>query len=164
MTRPQIEVFFTSTKIASVTWLVSLGAFAREKLNEVPGNEAFKGYRSNVSLRVIGLELVRSGANNNISVDATSAPRKIFHASLKIPASAGKLTLYCPKWIPGEYAPDGPVVDLAGLKVHGGREELVVARDTWTHIRSSCTFTPEQARLMLSWTIFPRQRSRGRPC
>jgi predicted metalloprotease with PDZ domain len=50
-----------------------------------------------------------------ISVDATHAPRKIFHASLRIPASAGDLTLYYPKWIPGEHAPDGPVVDLAGL-------------------------------------------------
>ena len=51
-----------------------------------------------------------------LSVDATTAPRKIFHATLKIPASAGDLTLYYPKWIPGEHAPDGPVTDLAGLK------------------------------------------------
>src|SRR5580704_16405129 len=51
-----------------------------------------------------------------ISVDATSAPRKIFHAKLKIPAAPGDLTLYYPKWIPGEHAPDGPVIDLAGLK------------------------------------------------
>ena len=51
-----------------------------------------------------------------LSVDATSTPRKIFHAKLKIPASAGDLTLYYPKWIPGEHAPDGPVIDLAGLK------------------------------------------------
>src|ERR1039458_5455804 len=51
-----------------------------------------------------------------ITVDATTAPRKIFHASLKIPATPGDLTLYYPKWIPGEHAPDGPVIDLAGLK------------------------------------------------
>lgn len=51
-----------------------------------------------------------------IFVDATTAPRKIFHAKLKIPASPGDLTLYYPKWIPGEHAPDGPVIDLAGLK------------------------------------------------
>ena len=51
-----------------------------------------------------------------LSVDATSAPRKIFHATLRIPAAPGELTLYYPKWIPGEHAPDGPVVDLAGLK------------------------------------------------
>jgi hypothetical protein len=53
--------------------------------------------------------------NVTIAVDATAAPRKIFHATLKIPATPGDLTLYYPKWIPGEHAPDGPVVDLAGL-------------------------------------------------
>ena len=64
-----------------------------------------------------------------LSVDATSAARKIFHASLKIPASAGDLTLYYPKWIPGEHAPDGPVVDLAGLKFTAGGNILKWRRD-----------------------------------
>ncbi len=64
-----------------------------------------------------------------ISVDATSAPRKIFHAKLKIPASAGDLTLYYPKWIPGEHAPDGPVIDLAGLKFIASGKTLKWRRD-----------------------------------
>jgi len=59
-----------------------------------------------------------------IAVDATHAPRKIFHASLKIPAAPGDLTLYYPKWIPGEHAPDGPVIDLAGLKFSAGGKTL----------------------------------------
>ncbi len=62
-------------------------------------------------------------------VDATSTPRKIFHAKLKIPASAGDLTLYYPKWIPGEHAPDGPVIDLAGLKFTAGDKILKWRRD-----------------------------------
>ncbi|MCU1303215.1 MAG: peptidase protein [Candidatus Sulfotelmatobacter sp.] len=64
-----------------------------------------------------------------IFVDATSAARKIFHARLKIPATAGDLTLYYPKWIPGEHAPDGPVVDLAGLKFRAGGNTLKWRRD-----------------------------------
>ena len=64
-----------------------------------------------------------------IFVDATWAPRKIFHARLKIPASAGDLTLYYPKWIPGEHAPDGPVVDLAGLKFSASGKALKWRRD-----------------------------------
>ncbi|HKM49140.1 MAG TPA: hypothetical protein VJX69_16235 [Terriglobales bacterium] len=64
-----------------------------------------------------------------IFVDASSAPRKIFHAKLKIPASAGDLTLYYPKWIPGEHAPDGPVVDLAGLKFTASGKTLKWRRD-----------------------------------
>lgn len=65
-----------------------------------------------------------------ISVDATSAPRKIFHATLKIPATPGELTLYYPKWIPGEHAPDGPVVNLAGLFFHANGQTLKWRRDT----------------------------------
>jgi predicted metalloprotease with PDZ domain len=64
-----------------------------------------------------------------IAVDATAAPRKIFHASLKIPATPGDLVLYYPKWIPGEHAPDGPVIDLAGLKFSSGGKTLKWRRD-----------------------------------
>ena len=64
-----------------------------------------------------------------LSVDATSAPRKIFHAKLKIPATPGDLTLYYPKWIPGEHAPDGPVIDLAGLKFTASGKTLKWRRD-----------------------------------
>src|SRR5437763_16068014 len=64
-----------------------------------------------------------------LSVDATSASRKIFHAKLKIPATPGDLTLYYPKWIPGEHAPDGPVIDLAGLKFTARGNTLKWRRD-----------------------------------
>jgi len=64
-----------------------------------------------------------------ISVDASEAPRKIFHAQLTIPASPGTLTLYYPKWIPGEHAPDGPLDDLAGLKFVGNGQILNWRRD-----------------------------------
>ena len=37
----------------------------------------------------------------SLTVDATEAPRKIFHAHMTIPAKPGTLTLYYPKWIPG---------------------------------------------------------------
>jgi predicted metalloprotease with PDZ domain len=62
-------------------------------------------------------------------VDATSAARKIFHAKLRIPAAAGDFTLYYPKWIPGEHAPDGPVIDLAGLKFTASGKTLTWRRD-----------------------------------
>jgi predicted metalloprotease with PDZ domain len=64
-----------------------------------------------------------------ISVDASEAPRKIFHAQLTIPATPGTLTLYYPKWIPGEHAPDGPIDDLAGLKFTGNGQILKWRRD-----------------------------------
>src|SRR6185437_9603488 len=64
-----------------------------------------------------------------LAVDATQAARKIFHATLTMPATPGTLTLYYPKWIPGEHAPDGPIVDLAGLKFTGNGQTLNWRRD-----------------------------------
>jgi predicted metalloprotease with PDZ domain len=40
------------------------------------------------------------------------------------------LTLYYPKWIPGEHSPDGPINDLAGLKFTAGGQTLRWRRDT----------------------------------
>ena len=71
----------------------------------------------------------------SLAVDASEAPRKIFHAQLKIPASPGTLTLYYPKWIPGEHGPTGPVQDLAGLKFTANGQTLKWRRDLldgWT--------------------------------
>src|SRR2546423_8324907 len=46
-----------------------------------------------------------------------------------IPATAGDLTLYYQKWIPGDHAPDGPVVDLAGLFFKANGQTLKWRRD-----------------------------------
>ena len=70
------------------------------------------------------------GAPITLRVDATEAPRKIYHAELNIPATPGPLTLFYPKWIPGEHAPTGPVTDLAGLRFSAGGQTLVWKRDS----------------------------------
>lgn len=86
-------------------------------------------------LSLCTLSSFAAGPNISIAVDATEAPRKIIHAKLRIPAAAGTLTLYYPKWIPGEHAPDGPVIDLTGLKFSAGGKPLTWRRDLkdgWT--------------------------------
>jgi predicted metalloprotease with PDZ domain len=65
-----------------------------------------------------------------LRVDATGAPRKIYHAELTIPASPGPMTLFYPKWIPGEHAPTGPITDLGGLRISSGGQTLVWKRDS----------------------------------
>jgi predicted metalloprotease with PDZ domain len=70
-----------------------------------------------------------------LAVDASDAPRKIFHAQMTIPAAPGTLTLYYPKWIPGEHGPTGPIQDLAGLKFTANGQTLKWRRDLldgWT--------------------------------
>jgi predicted metalloprotease with PDZ domain len=64
-----------------------------------------------------------------LTVDATEAPRKLLHARLVIPAAPGPLTLYYPKWIPGEHSPSGPINDLSGLKLSAGGKSLAWRRD-----------------------------------
>ena len=71
----------------------------------------------------------------SISLDATEAARKIFHVRMQIPATPGTLTLYYPKWIPGEHGPTGPIEDLAGLKFFFNGQPLKWRRDLqdgWT--------------------------------
>jgi predicted metalloprotease with PDZ domain len=70
-----------------------------------------------------------------LAVDASDAPRKLIHAQLRIPVSPGTLTLYYPKWIPGEHGPTGPIQDLTGLKFTANGKTLKWRRDLldgWT--------------------------------
>jgi hypothetical protein len=40
-----------------------------------------------------------------IAADLSDAPRKLMHAEIDIPVSAGPLTLTTPKWLPGHHGP-----------------------------------------------------------
>ena len=64
-----------------------------------------------------------------LSLDATEAPRRIFHAKLNIPASPGSLTLLYPKWLPGNHRPTGPIANLVGL-------HMIAAGKTLTWLRN----------------------------
>jgi predicted metalloprotease with PDZ domain len=64
-----------------------------------------------------------------LEVDATEAASRILHARLVIPATPGPLTLVYPKWIPGEHAPSGPIVNLAGLRFTAEGASLAWERD-----------------------------------
>ena len=64
-----------------------------------------------------------------LDVDATDAPRNLLHARLHIPAAPGSLTLFYPKWIPGEHMPSGPVNDVTGLEFSALGKSLDWQRD-----------------------------------
>lgn len=65
----------------------------------------------------------------SVAVDATDAPRHIFHSKVTIPATPGMLTVYYPKWIPGEHGPTGPVVDQMGIFFRANGADLKWRRD-----------------------------------
>jgi len=64
-----------------------------------------------------------------LAVDATQAPQKILHAHMTIPVQAGPLTLFYPEWIPGEHMPDGPIINVTGMKFTAGNQLIPWRRD-----------------------------------
>lgn len=77
-----------------------------------------------------------------LEVDAREAPRKILHARLTIPVTPGPLTLYYPKWLPGEHGPTGPILNLAGLKLSAGGQTLSWQRDPLEMYAFRCQIPP----------------------
>ena len=65
----------------------------------------------------------------SLTVDATKTPQKFIPCTETIPVKPGPLTLYYPKWIPGEHSPSGPIADLTGLKFSAGGKTIPWRRD-----------------------------------
>ena len=82
---------------------------------------------------VIWVSLLRLGAQTlptiMLSVDATHAPDKLLRVREEIPAHAGPLTLYYPKWIAGMHEPAGPIANLTGLTFTVGSRSIPWRRD-----------------------------------
>jgi len=91
-----------------------------------------------VRLPILLLELVILGVvpsraqpsvTINLSVDASQVPEKIVSTHMVVPVKPGPLTLYYPKWIPGEHTPSGPVGNVAGLKFSANGKTIPWRRD-----------------------------------
>jgi predicted metalloprotease with PDZ domain len=64
-----------------------------------------------------------------ITADLTDAPRKLYHADIDLPVTAGPLTLTTPKWIPGNHRPTGPVDEITGVVFTANGKTLPWRRD-----------------------------------
>lgn len=65
----------------------------------------------------------------SLTVDATQSPDKILYVHEVIPAKPGPMTIYYPKWIPGDHSPSGPIADLTGLKFTANGKTVPWTRD-----------------------------------
>lgn len=72
---------------------------------------------------------VVAAAPATIDVDARQAPRGIMSAHLRLPVSAGPLTLVYPKWLPGRHSPAGPLTSLGGPRFTAAGRTLSWHRD-----------------------------------
>jgi len=73
--------------------------------------------------------LALSAAPITLRVDATKVASNVYHAHLTMPATPGPMTLYYPKWIPGEHGPTGPINGLTGLKISANGKSVPWLRD-----------------------------------
>ena len=73
--------------------------------------------------------LAQSSQVISLTVDATQAPIKLVHSHIVMPVKPGPLTLYYPKWIPGEHGPNGPIASLSGLKFSANGKAIPWQRD-----------------------------------
>ena len=64
-----------------------------------------------------------------IHVDMRDAPRRILHARLEMPVEPGHLTLFYPKYMPGEHGPTGPIAELVALVIKANGEPIAWNRD-----------------------------------
>ncbi|HUA99835.1 MAG TPA: hypothetical protein VMA34_15995 [Terracidiphilus sp.] len=71
----------------------------------------------------------QSAETISLTVDATKTPEKLLYMHETLPVKAGPMTIYYPKWIPGEHGPDGPIMDLTGLKFTADGKAVPWTRD-----------------------------------
>jgi len=71
----------------------------------------------------------QAGEAISVDVDLRDSARQLFHGHEVIPVKPGALTLYYPKWVPGEHSPSGPLENLAGLKIMASGKQLPWRRD-----------------------------------
>ncbi|HEY1428034.1 MAG TPA: hypothetical protein VGF18_00545 [Candidatus Tumulicola sp.] len=65
-----------------------------------------------------------------LRVDTTAAPaQNVVTTHEIIPVQPGKVTLYYPKWLPGQHQPVGPIANWAGLVIKGGGVTLPWRRE-----------------------------------
>ncbi len=64
-----------------------------------------------------------------VHADLREASRGLLHATLRIEAKPGPMTLLYARWIPGEHGPTGPVTDLAITKMSAGGRAVAWRRD-----------------------------------
>jgi len=77
--------------------------------------------------RLNGQQSAAPAVPMTLDVDATDAPMKILLATLTMPARPGAMTLFYPKWIPGEHMPSGPIANLTGLHVFADGADNLLA-------------------------------------
>jgi len=82
-----------------------------------------------LTILTLAAPVVLAAESIPLTVDATKTQQKILRVHEVIPVKPGPLTLYYPKWIPGEHGPEGPISSLTGLKFEADGQTIPWRRD-----------------------------------
>lgn len=64
-----------------------------------------------------------------LTVELPHPAQKVFYVHEVMPVEPGELTLYYPKYIPGDHSPDGPIDTMMGLQISAGGKRIAWQRD-----------------------------------
>jgi predicted metalloprotease with PDZ domain len=97
-----------------------------------------------------------------LQVDLRDAPRRIYHSRMEFSVKPGALTLVYPKWIPGEHAPNGPIVDVTGVHFRGNGQEISWRRDDVDLFAFHCNVPPGVSTLEATLDLLlPKEERNG---
>ena len=81
------------------------------------------------SFALVLLPATAQKAPIQIVADLSDAPRRLFHAEIDLPVTAGPLTLTTPEWIPGHHMPTTAVSQITGVVFTANGQTLPWRRD-----------------------------------
>jgi predicted metalloprotease with PDZ domain len=70
-----------------------------------------------------------AGGAVELTVSLPNPQQKLLYVHEVMPVDAGPLTLYYPKYIPGDHAPDGPIGTMMGLAISANGKRIAWHRD-----------------------------------
>ncbi len=84
-----------------------------------------------------------------LTVRLPNPQQQIFYVREVMPVTPGPVTLYYPKWIPGDHAPDGPIGAMMGLEITAGGKRIAWTRDAVDMFAFHLTAPPGAARIAI---------------
>ncbi len=122
-------------------------------LRRILARRGVRGFAGVLLLFLIGAApaFAQEGPTISLAVDATQAPLKILHSRMEMPVTAGPLTLYYPKWIPGLHEPVGPIANVTGLKFTAAGKAIPWRRDAVDMFKFHVDVPQGAARLTISF-------------
>ncbi len=93
-----------------------------------------------------------------LTVRLPDPAQKVLHVHEVMPVRPGPVTLYYPKWIPGDHSPDGPVDEIMGLEISAAGKPIAWHRDELDGFTFHLTAPPGTDRIDIRFEFPSRDR------